>query len=187
MDISDTVAAKSDQLDYDDLMVAERTFTITEVTRGPSADQPVEIGLKEFDRPWRPAKSMRRVLIVAWGADASAYIGRQVTLFGDPTVKFGGIAVGGTRIRALSHIDKPLTIALTVTRGKRAPFVVQPIVTEQPKDTSGRDWLVELTDAQGDVDAIKALGTAARAAHAGDVIIGVILAAYQEAKDNEPI
>jgi hypothetical protein len=40
---------------------------------------------------------------------------------------FGGKAVGGIEIEAMSHIDKPLSIALTVTRGKRAPYVVQPL------------------------------------------------------------
>lgn len=150
--IADTVAPKSDQLDYDDFLIGPRTFTVTEVRRGPSADQPVEVALKEFDRPWRPAKSMRRVLIAAWGPDASEYIGRRVTLFGDSTVKFGGIEVGGIRVSHLSHIDKTLTIALTATRGKRKPTIVRPLDTEE------QQVAVSLTDdvATEWVDAINA-------------------------------
>jgi hypothetical protein len=42
--------------------------------------------------------------------------------------------VGGIRVSHLSHIDKPLTIALTVTRGKRAPYVVQPLPADTRQD-----------------------------------------------------
>ena len=86
-------------------------------------EQPVELHNAEYPgRPYKPGKSMRRVLIAAWGTDASVYVGRKITLYGDPTIRFGKDAVGGIRIRALSHIPEPLTVALTVTRGKRAPF-----------------------------------------------------------------
>lgn len=78
---------------------------------------------------------MRRVLIAAWGAEASAYVGKRITLYGDPSIKFGKDAVGGIRISHLSGLDKPLTVALTVTRGKRAPFTVQPLTEpEKPAD-----------------------------------------------------
>lgn len=55
-----------------------------------------------------------------------------------------GPAVGGIRVRALSHIDKPLTVALTVTRGKRAPFTVQPIKA----DTNVTDAVTDITSAK---------------------------------------
>src|SRR5919205_2490850 len=126
MDISDTLAPKSDQLDAVDLLSGDRTFTIERVSRN-NDEQPINIHLAEFPRPWRPGLSMRRVLVAAWGSDASAYVGRRVTLYCDPDVQFGGAAVGGTRIRALSHIDKPKQIPLLVKRGKSAIFVVQPL------------------------------------------------------------
>jgi len=127
MDITRTVEPKSDQLNYDDVASTPLTITITEVKGGPP-DQPVHLHNAEYPgRPYKPGKSMRRVLIAAWGNDASAYVGRRITLYGDPTIKFGADAVGGIRIRAMSHLDAPLTVALTVTRGKRAPFTVQPL------------------------------------------------------------
>lgn len=130
MDITRTVEPKSDQLNYDDVANSPVTITITEVKGGPT-DQPVHLHNAEYPgRPYKPGKSMRRVLIAAWGTEASAYVGRRITLYGDPTIKFGGDAVGGIRIRAMSHIDAPLTVALTVTRGKRAPFTVQPLVAD---------------------------------------------------------
>lgn len=141
MDMTDSIAPNSDQMDYEDLLVGERTFTVREVRKGPSADQPVEILLEDFPRPWRPAKTMRRVLVAAWGKNAAEYAGKRLVLFGDPTVLWAGKPVGGIRIKALSHIDKPITLALTVTRGKRAPFTIQPLTS--PASTTS-----QLTDAQ---------------------------------------
>lgn len=127
MNLNETIAPDSTQLNAEDMLAGPITVTITGVEKG-TPDQPVNILLAEFpDRAYRPCKSMRRVLVAAWGADASAYIGRRVTLFNDPTVKWGGAAVGGVRISHLSHIDKRLTLSLTTTRGKRAPFTVDPL------------------------------------------------------------
>lgn len=180
MDVSETTAPRSDQQNFDDYLGGPKTVTVSEVRKG-SAEQPVEIHLVEFPgRPYKPAKSMRRVLVAAWGSDSTEYTGRKLTLFGDPSIRFGKEAVGGIRIAALSHIDKPLTISLTVTRGKRAPFTVQPL--EPPKDTSGRDWLVELTATDGDADKIAKLGSEATAAHALPAVLDVIRDAYREAK-----
>ena len=126
MDITDTLAPTSDQLDAVDLLGGPRTFTIASVSKG-NAEQPVNVHLSEFDRVWRPGKSMRRVLAAAWGADASKWIGRRVTLYCDPAVTFGKDKVGGTRISHLSHIDKRLSVPLLVTRGKSATFTIDPL------------------------------------------------------------
>lgn len=131
MDISDTLAPNSDQLDAVDLLGGPRTFTIKGVSKG-NAEQPVNIQLEEFPRVWRPGKSMRRVLVAAWGPDASTYVGRRVTLYCDPDVQFGGKSVGGTRVSHLSHIDKPKSVPLLVTRGKSAMFVVKPLTEDAP-------------------------------------------------------
>lgn len=130
-DITDTLAPKSDQLDAVDLLGGPRTFTIAEVTRG-NDEQPVQIRLAEFPRVWRPGKSMRRVLAAAWGPQASEWTGRRVTLYCDPAVKFGGEAVGGTRISHLSHIDGPKKVPLLVTKGRSAVFTVQPLKETAP-------------------------------------------------------
>lgn len=128
MDISTTIAPKSDQLNADDLIGGPVTVTITGVSRGDT-DQPVNIATAEFGdgRPFKPCKSMRRVMVAAWGPDSSAYAGRRMTLYREAAVKFGGQEVGGIRISHMSHIDRKLTLALTMTRGKRAPFIVEPL------------------------------------------------------------
>jgi len=186
MDISETTGANSAQQNYDDYLGGKtRTVTISKVSAGTS-EQPVDIHLEEFPgHPYKPSKSMRRVLLSAWGPNAASYVGRKLTLYGDPTVKFGSAVVGGIKISHLSHIDKTLSIALTVSRGKRAPHTVKPLSTgpDAPTDTSGRDWLSELAQTEGDVDLINALGQAAKNANAGDTVLGAIRDAYKAAKD----
>lgn len=133
MDLSEAAAPKSDQINADDLMSGPRVVTITEVRKG-SSEQPVEIVTAEFGpgRPYRPGKSMIRVLINGWGADTTVYSGRRLTIYRDPQIAFGGQNVGGIRISHMSHIEKRMTLALTVTRGRRAPFVVEPLQDGPP-------------------------------------------------------
>lgn len=132
MDMTPTLEAKSNQLTSDDLIAGPKTITVTKVTAG-SAEQPVAVYYDgDQGKPWYPCKSMRRVLVAAWGADAKGYIGRSMTLFRDPEVSYGGIKVGGIRISHLSDLDGPLSIALTVTRQKRAPYKVQPLAKAKP-------------------------------------------------------
>lgn len=134
MDMTEAIAPRSDQLNADDLMTGPRTFTIERVERG-SAEQPVNVHLAEFPRPWRPSKSMSRVLVAAYGKEAATYAGNRVTLYRDPNITFGRDKVGGVRISHMSGIDKPLTVALTVTRGKRAPYKVEPLPADAPTAT----------------------------------------------------
>jgi hypothetical protein len=139
MDISDTLAPKSDQLDAIELVGKPQTFTITDVTKG-SAEQPVNVHLAEFPRVWRPGKSMRRVLAACWGTDASQWAGRRVTLYCDETVTFGNDVTGGTRISHLSDIDGVKKIPLLVKRGQSATFVVQPLPDLSPIDVLKAEW-----------------------------------------------
>ena len=127
MDLTQTTVPKSDQQNFDDYIAGPRIVTIAGVKAG-NDEQPVNIELVEYPgRPYKPSKSMRRVLVAAWGPEAASYAGRRMTLVGDPTVKFGGQTVGGIKIAALSHLDKRLTVSLTVTKGKRAPHTVEPL------------------------------------------------------------
>lgn len=129
MDLTPTITPRSDQLNADDLVASPITARITAVSVGTS-EQPVNIHLEGYDgRPYKPSKSMRRVLVAAWGKDSDAYIGRALTLYRDPGVKYAGQAVGGIRISHMSNIDKPIIVPLTITRGKRESYKVQPLQT----------------------------------------------------------
>lgn len=125
-DMSDTIVPNSQQLNADDLLTGPITVTITGVSRG-TPDQPVNVAIDGGHMPYRPAKSMRRVMIAAWGSKGSAWVGKRLTLFCDPTVTFGGVALGGIRISHMSGISGPLSLMLTTTRSKRKQYTVQPL------------------------------------------------------------
>lgn len=166
MDMTRTIEPHSDQLNADDLMAGPVTVTITGVTRG-TPEQPVNVELAEYPgRPYRPAKSMRRVLVACWGKDSSVYAGRRLTLYRDPRVRFGREEVGGIRISHLSHIREAMTVMLTVTRGRRAPFTVQPLPDvdapreasrESREDHGGSATVVERIDDATTLDDLRAL------------------------------
>jgi hypothetical protein len=158
LDMTDSLAPKSDQLDAVDLLSGPRTFTIENVSKH-NAEQPFNFHFKEFPRVWRPGKSMRRVIVAAWGSKGANYVGKRLTLYCDPSVEFGGAAVGGSRISHMSGIDKPLKVPLLIKKGRSAMFTVQPL-TEPVK----RDFLAEAQNLSGDVDALRALWLDAQAA-----------------------
>jgi hypothetical protein len=133
-DMRVTIEKKTDQLNYEDFLHGvTRTVTIVEVRKG-SKEQQYDIVIEGDTRFWRPAVTVLKLLVEAWGDNAREWVGRRATLYGDPTVTFGRDVVGGIRVSHLSHIEKPVTANLTVTRGKRAKHTVEPLV-EAPKPT----------------------------------------------------
>lgn len=127
MDMSTSIEPRSDQLNADDLIAGPRTVTIDRVSEG-AAEQPFDFHLVETPgRAYRPSKTMRRVIVAGWGSDTRVFAGRRLTLYREPTIRFGKDEVGGIRISHMSHITGPLKLQLTVSRGKRDPFVVQPL------------------------------------------------------------
>lgn len=158
MDISDTLAPTSDQLDAVDLLGREPvTFTVARVTK-TRGDQPISIHFVDFPRVWRPSKTMRRVLGFCWGMDASQWAGRRAQLYCDPTVQFGGQKVGGIRIKRLSHIAKRTEVPILLGQGRGGSWIVEPLPDEQP--APARDWRAE-ADALTDRDALGDLWRAA--------------------------
>lgn len=133
MDMTESIAPRSDQLNAEDLLTGPRTFTIEKVAPG-NTEQPVHVHLVEFPgRPFKPSKTVRRLMVAAWGPDTVTYTGKRMTLYRDPTVRFGGQDVGGIRVSHMSGLEKRLTLALTVTRGKRAPYTVEPLPDVAPQ------------------------------------------------------
>jgi hypothetical protein len=158
------IVPKSDQISADDLIAGPITIRITEVDIRPGTEQPVSIFYEgDNGRPWKPCKSMSRCLVECWGPDAKAYVGRLVTLYRDPTVKWGGMEVGGIRVSHLSHIEREKTLALTATKGKRVPFRVKPLAVEAPtpapdqRAEAGARDLIARIQAAHDLDAMQAV------------------------------
>lgn len=134
-DMSAVIVPKSDQLNADDLIAGPMTITITNVTIRGGQDQPISISFEgDNGKPYKACKSMCRVMVTGWGPDSTKYKGRSITLYRDPSVKWGGMEVGGIRISHMSHIDAPITMALTMTKGSRKPYTVKPLVVAEKID-----------------------------------------------------
>lgn len=135
-DLSTTIAPKSDQLNADDLIGTTKNIKITGVALCLDPEQPVAISYEgDGGKPFKPCKTMRRILVHVWGRDGSAYIGRSLVLYRDEKVKFGGFEVGGIRISHMSHIDRDIAIAvMTNKKAGRRPYIVRPLIIK--KDTA---------------------------------------------------
>ena len=132
-DMALSIEPKSDQLNADDLVTGPRIVTVMNVSRG-DREQPIVVHI-DGHRPYKPCKSMRRVLIALWSDDPRKWVGQRMELYLDPEVKYGGVKVGGIRIRALSGITEPKSLLLTQTRGKKAEVTVfpLPVLTDDDK------------------------------------------------------
>lgn len=150
-DLRDTIAPKSDQLNAEDLIGGPMDVRIADILRG-SPDQPLELHLEGIPgRPFKPCKSVRRLLVAVWGHDGSQWVGRSLRLYCDDSVEWGGKRVGGIRVSHASHIDRPRTLLLTVKRGKRKPVTVEPLKVEEvstlPEVLQARGVTLEQLDA----------------------------------------
>ena len=139
VDMSQTIAPKSDQLNADDLIGGPRTITVTRVSGNEgNAEQPVNIFFEgDNGKPFRPCKSMRRVMVKIWGKDASKYGGRSMTIYRDPKVQWGGMEVGGIRISHMTGLDKPETMALTASNRARKPYTGKPLTDVAVQQQTG--------------------------------------------------
>lgn len=166
------ITPRSDQINGDDLLGGPRTFSIAGAAKG-KAEQPYDIDLAESPgKVWRPPNGMLSVLVQLWGDDTKLWVGRRVTLFRDPSVRFGPDVPGGIRISHMSDIGpKPVSPLITVLRGKKKPYTVQPLVESAP--VPQRDWRAEAVACASE-DALRALYMDAQAANASpEVLAGI--------------
>lgn len=155
MDMTESIQPRSDQINADSLIGGPQTYTIEKVTEG-AAEQPFDFHLIESPgRVYRPSKSMRRVIVEAWGPKTENYAGKRLTIYRNPEIRFGRDKVGGLEISHLSHISKPLEVNLTATRGKRKPFKVNPLPDAAPAEQP--DWDDLITQADGEVHTLRAI------------------------------
>ena len=132
-DLRPTIIPKSDQLNAEQLLGGPMTVTVTDVRVSDSAEQPVSIHYTGEDgRPYKPCKTMRKMLIFAWGQDGRAWVGRSMTLYNDPSIRFGGATVGGVRISHMTDIERDIAISLTATKGKKAMHTIKLLKPTQP-------------------------------------------------------
>lgn len=141
-DVTKAIQAKSDQLNADDLVGGPITIKITDVNV-QTGDQPIAVSYEgDNGRPWKPCKTAARCLAAIWGANAAQWVGMSCTIYNDPTVTWAGAAVGGIRVSHMEGLDKPRSLQLAKTRGKKGAVTIQPLRIENtttPDDTPEPD------------------------------------------------
>jgi len=131
--VSHTIIAKSDQLNFDDIRNGEKILEITTVNV-TAGDQPVSIHYKDdLNKPYKPCKGMIRLICEAWGEESENWHGKSLKLYGEGSVRWAGQEIGGLRIRAMSDIDaKGMSSYVAVTRGKRRKVTIDFLKKAQP-------------------------------------------------------
>jgi len=138
MDLSKTIIPKSDQLNADDLISGSKTIKIRDIKGGSDDAQPVCIYFYgDNNKPFKPCKSMRRVLVQLWGADSLVFHGRRLTIYRDDTVKWAGVETGGIRISHASHILESTRVLVTASKNKRIPMTIDVLPLVELKDLAG--------------------------------------------------
>ncbi len=122
--------AKSDQMNNVDLIGANRIIKITKVKVTATGKQDCTIWFEgDNGKPWKPCKTMGRILMEAWGENIQNFVGKSVELFRDPDATFGLNIVGGIRIRALSDVKEDFTTSVVVSRGQTKPVRIKKLIT----------------------------------------------------------
>lgn len=129
-----TTQAKSDQLNATDIMGVDLVITIRDAVLTKNDQQPLAVFFNgDNNRPWKPSKGMRRVLMAGWGDDTANLVGKSVKLHFDPSVKYAGQDVGGIRIKSMSDINQNgLVVVEAINKQKRVPVHVEWLDTTLP-------------------------------------------------------
>ena len=153
-----TIEKKTDQLNYEDFLGGITRIVTVKGVKAGTKEQQYDIQIEGDQRVWRPAVTVLKLLVAAWTDDATLWTGRSAELYGDPEVTFGREKVGGIRVSRLTHIDAPLTVNLTETRGKRKLHRVEPL----PRvDVLKAEWYSATPERRAEIEAeVAALGSA---------------------------
>lgn len=157
--IAPFIESASDRIIGDDLIAGPQTYTITGA-KGIVEDKKkrLRLDLDGSAKPFIPCKGMARLMGHLWGPDASKWIGKTVTLYRDPDVRFGADMTGGVRICAASNIDAQQSVPIRISQKSVKTYKVDPIaqpVGGSPRQDAAQKW------ADGYIAAIKAAVDAA--------------------------
>jgi hypothetical protein len=135
MNIREFVTIKSDRLNYENFIMGAKEFTISKLAK--KTDQGKARLLIYFEgheaTPYWPSLGMIKCLSSpeGWGdAPFADWIGRRMTLFGEPTVVYAGKEIGGIQISHISHIKGEYSTKITLRRGMRIDFTIEPLATK---------------------------------------------------------
>jgi hypothetical protein len=127
-DISHTIIAKSDQLNASDLLGGPITVTVESVGVKQGRDQPVSIKIDGGYQPYKPCLTVRRILAKLWGVKSAQWVGRQLTLYCDESVKWAGEEAGGIRVSHMSNISGMQKVTTRASKHTATQSIIYPIV-----------------------------------------------------------
>ena len=150
-DISDTITAKSDQLNACDLFGGPITVKVTAVNVCKTSDQPVSIQVGDDRQPFKPCLTVRRILAKLWGPKSAVWVGKSMTLYCNDSVMWAGQAAGGIRVSHLEGINEPRDITVRTSKHKTTtytilPLVISPAYTDDHIKENGKLWAVAFQD-----------------------------------------
>lgn len=162
--LSKAAEAKSDQLNAIDLVGGPITAAITavKVKDDPTADQAVSISFtNDNNRPWKPSKTMLRVLIIKWGDNEAKFVGRHITLYRNPEITWGGKEVGGVEISHMSDMENDDRFLLSTGRGKTRQFKIEHLKMKSPEEIAeeklnrASTWVSQSKTEIGEFDSVE--------------------------------
>lgn len=161
-DMTEVIAARSDQLNAVDLVGGPITITIIRADVKKGQEQPVTVHFEGDDgKPWKPSKTASRIMAALWGPNSDTYAGRSLTLFRDPAVQWAGKEVGGILISHMSHIGQVQELNLIERRGVMKLHRIQPLAGAPLESDDGSkataDDLIRRAKACDGADALHAL------------------------------
>jgi hypothetical protein len=144
-DVDAWLAPKSDQLNADDLIGGSRIIRIRKVKITKTGKQDGTIWFEgDNDKPWKPCKTMGRVLRGAYGLPEN-WIGKYVELWRDPEAIYAGKKVGGIRIKGLSDIKADYETTVTISKSVRDTVKIRKLVIRPQRE----DKTIEVLTAEG--------------------------------------
>jgi len=149
--LAQALAPRSDQLNADDLIVGNKVITITKVLVNLQSEQQKVVVhyVDDNGKPWKPSKSMGRVLAEILGGDFSKWEGEQIELFKNKEITFGKDKCGGIQIAAMSAAKNPIKTMITTKRGVKSKITILPLLTapQQTKKQARNPELAALAQA----------------------------------------
>lgn len=139
-DISEDIVANSDQLNAEDLIAGPIVVTVKGFKRLKGDQQPWTVVIDGGHQPWKPCKTMRRLIVKLWGNDPGKWFGRRVRLYNESSVRWAGNPVGGIRVSGMSDIGDSRTVVLTETRGKKREWPIELLKGGTPVNKHGEKF-----------------------------------------------
>jgi len=126
--LQQALAPKSDQLNADDLIAANKIIVISGVNINLGSEQKIIINYYgDNGKSWKPSKGMGRVLTELLGGDPDKWVGETVELFRNKEIRFGKEKCGGIQIAGMSAVRNVTTLLITTAKGKKSSITINPI------------------------------------------------------------